>query len=82
MSLSNQVEWVSGTTLFRRPTGHNDVYWCHSLSGPVVILGKGNVCSRCGQHLADDPNVHSFVAHVEMGKPEPSVYEKRGVLTV
>src|SRR5690349_6103253 len=64
----NPIEWVSGTLLFRQPNGHNDVWWCHGVNGPVVVLGNGNVCSRCGQRLVDDPHPHSFVAHVELKK--------------
>jgi hypothetical protein len=82
MSASESIKGATGSLLFTQPTGNNDVYWCHALGGPTVVLGQSNVCSRCGQRLADDPNVHTFAVHVEMGEPEPSVYEKRGVLSV
>jgi hypothetical protein len=61
------IKWVSGTLLFRQPKGHNDVYWCHASNGPATVRDT-NVCQRCGQQLADDPNPHSFVAHIEMEK--------------
>jgi hypothetical protein len=54
-----------GARLFRVPTGNNDIYWCKALNSPTVIRNGGNVCERCGQRLADDPNPHVFVAHIE-----------------
>lgn len=61
METAQQSKWKFG----QQPTGHNDVFWCHASNSPAVFLNSGNVCSLCGQRMVDDPNVHSFVVHIE-----------------
>jgi len=60
------IKWARGT-LGRHPAGYSDIYWCEAKNGPTVYLRKGDEskCQLCGQRLADDPNRHDFVVHIE-----------------
>jgi hypothetical protein len=72
------MKWVAGTTLFRQPKGHNDIYWCETSKAATVILKGGSLCQRCGQRLADDLNPHVFVLHIEREKiSEPNIARSR-----
>jgi len=64
------IKWTHGT-LGRQPAGYSDVWWCFEKNGPTVYLEKGEEyrkayrCQLCGQRLADNPNRHDFVVHIE-----------------
>src|SRR5437667_12858099 len=67
---AHAIKWTRGT-LGRRPAGYSDIWWCEAKNGPTVYLGKDEEyrkayrCQLCGQRLADDPNRHDFVVHIE-----------------